>query len=415
MAIKTETKAVLLISKNPSIVEATRSSLAKVNFLKLIDKEVASADLLPFIAQTKPTVILLDFEFQDKPFKLIEKIVSEYPRCLLVSILPDTEMENSDRVVLAGARAFIQFPYELDNLIVIIKRVLDLQVRKNDYLIKIPDADIKVKSRNTFTVFSPKGGVGTTTIAINMAISLLETSKEDVLLIDGKHQFGDAALYLNLHTGNSINDLLLNIDMLDQRLVDQVVLHHNSGIYVLPSPNSLLEAQGIKPENIFKLIQSLQQVFTYIIIDGGNHLGENTVTYMDSSNNILLVLNPDLASMRDVRLFMEISTTLSYPRDKTLLILNQAGRKVDVKKEEIEKILKMKVFSSIPADENLALSSLNEGIPILLKNPRHPISKAFLDCASELIKITQTIESEDLEKEKKKRMSPSKQLLNRSG
>ncbi len=415
MAIKTETKAVLLISKNPSIIEATRTSLAKVNFLKLIDKEVASADLLPLIAGTKPTVILLDFEFQDKPYKLIEKIVSENPRCALVSILPDTEMENSDRVVLAGARAFIQFPYELDNLIVIIKRVLDLEVRKNDYLIKIPDADVKVNSRNTFTVFSPKGGVGTTTVAINLAISLQRTSQKDVLLIDGKHQFGDAALYLNLHTGNSINDLLLNIDMLDQRLVDQVVLHHNSGIYVLPSPNSLLEAQGIKPENIFKLIQSLQQIFPYIIIDGGNHLSENTVTYMDSSNKILLVLNPDLASMRDVRLFMEISTTLSYPRDKTLLILNQAGRKVDVKKEEIERILKMKVFCSIPADENLALSSLNEGIPILLKNPRHPISKAFSDCASELVKITQTIESEDLEKEKKKRMSPSKQLLNRSG
>ena len=201
-------------------------------------------------------------------------------------------------------------------------------------------------------------------------------------------------LYLNLRTGNSITDLIAHAGMLDQRLIKQVVVRHISGIHVLPSPNSITEAQGIRPENLFKVIQSLQQVFPYIIIDGGNNLNENTVTYMDSSDKILLVLNSDLASMRDVRQFMEISATLSYPKDKTLLILNHTGRKGDVKREEIENILKMKIFGKIPADENLALSSLNEGVPILLKKPRHPISKAFSDIAKELVKIIQTSKTE---------------------
>ena len=400
MAILNKPKAILLISKNPFIIEATRITLAKVNFLNLIDKEVTSENLLPVIAETQPDVILLDFEFQSQPFNLIEKIVSEYPGCALVSILPDSETDNSDRVVLSGARAYIQYPYQSDTLVVIIKRVMELMVRKEDYLIRIPDTDIDIRSKNTFTVFSPKGGAGTTTIATNLAISLQKTLKEDVLLIDGKHQFGHVALYLNLHTGNSITDLLTNTEMLDQRLVNQVVLKHISGIHVLPSPNSIIEAQGIKPENLFKLIQSLQQVFSNIIIDGGNNLNENTVTYMDSSNKILLVLNPDLASMRDVRQFMEISTTLSYPKDKTLLILNQTGRKADCRTEEIEKILKMKIFGTIPTDENLVLSSLNEGVPILLKSPRHPISKAFSEITAELVKIIQTSNAEYLEKEK---------------
>ena len=165
-------------------------------------------------------------------------------------------------------------------------------------------------------------------------------------------------------------------------------------------PISIFEAQGIKPENLFTVIQSLQQVFTNIIIDGGNNLNENTVTYMDSSDKILLVLNPDLASMRDVRQFMEVASTLSYPKDKTLLILNQTGRKADVKREEIETILKAKIFGKIPSDENIALSSLNEGVPILLKSPRHPVSKAFTDITTELVKIIQTAKNEFLEKEK---------------
>lgn len=254
--------------------------------------------------------------------------------------------------------------------------------------------DTQVKTKNTFTVFSPKGGVGTTTISANLAISLHKALKEDVLLIDGKHLFGHIALYFNLLTGNSMTDLIAHAGNLDERLIKQVVIQHSSGVYVLPSPNSITEAQGIKPDDLFKVIKSLQLVFPNIIIDAGNNLNENTVTYMDSSNKILLVVNPDIASMRDARQFMEISTTLTYPKDKILLILNLAGRKADVKKDDLENILKMKTFGVIPSDGNLALSSLNEGIPILLKSPHHPISKAFIDITKDLVKLVQTPEDE---------------------
>lgn len=399
MPTKIEPITILLVSKNPFIVEATRVAVNKLVFLNLIDKEVTSLNLLELIAETLPNVIMLDFEFQNQPIDLLEKIVSVNPGCAVIALLPESEMDNSDQVILSGARAFVQYPFQTNNLVVIIKRVMDLTVRKEDFLIRIPETDIDLKPKNTFTVFSPKGGAGTTTIATNLAISLQKSLKEDVLLIDGKHQFGHVAMYLNMQTGNSISDLLTQGGMLDQQLIKQVAIQHVSGIKVLPSPNSIVEAQSIRPENLFKLIQSLQQVFPNIIIDGGNNLDENTVTYMDSSDKILLVLNPDLASMRDARQFMEISATLSYPKDKLLLILNLAGRKADVRREEIEKILKMKIFGKIPIDENLALSCLNEGVPILLKSPRHPISKAYSDIAAELVKIIQTSQTEYLKSE----------------
>ena len=390
----TQSTTILVVSKNPSVIESTRTILAKEKILKLIEKEVTSKNLFPVIAETQPDVILLDFEFQKHPFDLVDKIASEYSMCAVVAILPESEKVDSDRVLLSGARDFIQYPYQSDNLVVTIKRVIELLERSPAHSSQTPVLDTVVKPKNTFTVFSPKGGSGTTTIATNLAISLHKTLKEDVLLIDGKHLFGHIALYCNLRTGNSITDLIAHAGNLDERLIKQVVARHTSGIHVLPSPNSIVEAQGIKPEVLFKVIQSLQMVFPNIIIDGGNNLNENTVTYMDSSDKILLVLNPDIASMRDVRLFMEISATLSYPKDKMLLILNLSGRKADVKIQEIENILKMKIFGKIPADDNLALSSLNEGVPILLKKPRHPISKAFNDIAKELVKIIQTSKTE---------------------
>ena len=397
MTTKIEPISILLISKNPFIYEATRATLAKVGFMNLLTKDVTVLNHMTVVAETKPDVILLDFEFQNQAVELLEQIITESPKSAVIVILSEADMEHSDRVIQSGARAFIQYPYQADNLIVTIKRVMELMVRDQDFLVRIPAENAEIKPRNTFIVFSPKGGVGTTTIAINLAISLQKTLNEEVLLIDGKHLFGHVALSLNLRTGNSITDLLTYAGMLDTRLIRQVVIKHMSGIHVLPSPISIFEAQGIKPDNLFKVIQSLQQAFSNIIIDGGNNLNENTVTYMDSSDKILLVLNPDLASMRDVRQFMEVAATLSYPKDKTLLILNQTGRKADVKREEIENILKVKIFGRIPSDENVALSSLNEGVPILLKSPRHPISKAFSDITTELVKIIQTSRAEFLE------------------
>lgn len=394
MTTMNESASILLVSRNPSVIEATRAILANEEVLNLIDSELSTENLFKTIADTRPDVILLDFEFDLRPFHLVDRIVSECPVCVVVAILSESEIVNLDRVILSGARAFVQFPYQSDKLVVTIKRVMELLDRNQNYSSQVPVAETHDKPSHTITVFSPKGGAGTTTIATNLAIGLHKVLKEDVLLIDGKLLFGHVALHLNLLTGNSITDLIAHAGMLDQQLMKQVVVRHTSGIYALPCPNSITEAQGIGPENLFKVIQGLQQVFPYIIIDGGNNLNENSVTFMDSSEKILLVLNPDLASMRDVRQFIEISATLSYPKEKTLFLLNISGRKADVKSEEIENILKVKIFGKIPADENIALSSLNEGVPILLKKPHHPISRAFSEIAKDLVKTIHSTKGE---------------------
>lgn len=373
-----ETISIFLVTKNADIIASTREDLAEEKKLKLIEREVTPGDLMMTISKTQPDVVLLDFEFQSQPFDLVDEIASKFPMSAVVAILTEAEMVNLDRVVLSGARAFVQYPFLPRKLVITIKRVMELLERNT-----LKPADVAepggeyLNAKNTFTVFSPKGGAGTTTVATNLAISLHQATTADVLLIDGKLAFGHVSLFLNLLTGNSLIDLIAHAKMLDQQLIRQVVVQHTSGIHVLPSPNTITEAQGIKPENLFSVIQSLQQMFPYVIIDAGNNLDENTVTYMDSSDKVLLVINPDLASMRDARQFLEISNTLSYEKEKTLFILNLTGRKADVRPEEIEKILDVKIFGKIPADEEFAISSLNEGVPMVVKKPRHQICRAY--------------------------------------
>jgi len=394
----TNKTTILPISENPSIINVIRTALAKEKTLDLVEKELNPENVRTAVAETQPEVVLLDYEFLTNPTDLIETIATESPKTKVVVMLSESGEPNMDQMALSGARGFIQQPFKSADLVSAIKRAMDSPARDQTSSPLPPALDTTIEHKNTFMVFSPKGGAGTTTLATNLAISLHKTLNEDVLLIDGKHFFGHVALYLNLRTGNSISDLIMHANSLDERLIKQVVIRHTSGIFVLPCPNTIIEAQGIKPDDLFKVIQSLQGVFPNIIIDGGNNLNVYSVTYMDAADKILLLLNPDLASMRDIRQFMQVSASLSYPKEKILLILNLMGRKADVKREEIENILKMKIFGRVPADDNLALSCLNEGVPMLLKKPRHPISAAFLEIAKDLAKVMQTSRSEQQKK-----------------
>jgi pilus assembly protein CpaE len=389
MAKTAENNTILLVTINQGMIDATRSILAREKGLNLVERMITPDNLYSIINDVQPDVILLDFEFKDRPLDLLDQLTSQYPQSAVVAVLSEQGMVNIERVVLSGARAFIQYPYQKDKLVITIKRVLQLLERNASQVQQEPVQEILKTPGHTFVVFSPKGGVGTTTIATNLAISLKNALKEDVLLLDGKQLFGHVPLFLNLLTGNSITDLIAHAGMLDEQLIQQVVVRHSSGIQVMPSPSSVAESQGIRPESLYKVIQSLQQAFPNIVIDGGNNLNDISVTYMDSSERILLVLNPDLASMRDVRQFIEVSATLSYPKEKILFILNKTGNKADIRKQEIENTLKIDFFGEIPADEEIALSSLNEGIPIILKKSRHPISKSISKISKKLIKNIQ--------------------------
>ncbi len=397
MASPNESTKLLLISKDPAVILSTGTLLAKEETLNLINAEVTLDNISQIIAETQPDVILFDFNFHPHPFDFVDMIVSGNLNCAVVAIISESEIVNLDMVVLSGARAFLKFPFQKGKLVITIKRVMELLNRSQTYPLPVPDVQPDEKATHMFTVFSPKGGAGTTTVATNLAISLHQTLEEDVLLVDGKLLFGHVALYLNLLSGNSISDLINHAGMLDQQLIEQVVVKHASGIHVLQCPNSINETQGIGPENLFKVIQGLQNVYSLIVVDGGNVIDENAVTFMDSSEKIFLVLNSDLASIRDASQFMDISATLSYPKNKVLLILNLIKRKANMKKEEVENILKMKIFGTIPTDERLASSSINEGVPILLKKPHHSMSKAFNHITRDLIYEIEVFNTEKVE------------------
>jgi pilus assembly protein CpaE len=384
----------LLFTENPQLTQIIDTALVSEPGFNLIGSAKVTRSILETIQAAQPDIILLDSRFDsEESFQLVDEISSKYSLGVLVVILPEGQVNLSERVILAGARAFITAPFTQSALLNSRRRVRELLLRTG---VVSPESGFRNinparVTKRSFVVYSPKGGVGCTTFSINLGIALHQKLREKVLVVDGKRYLGHVSLMLNLRTGNSITDLIPHAQKLDDGLIRQVVVDHVSGISVLPSSPLISKGQNIRPEDLYKIILKLQNVYEYIVVDGGNYLDENLVTYMDTADYIVLIVTPNLASLKDAKQFLDMSPTLSYPKDKILLVLNQAGHKADVKLGDIEKSLHAKVIGTIPVDEEFALGCLNEGIPILQKKPNHAISKAVKNIAKLLSEMTVSV------------------------
>ena len=384
---------IVVITQNPLLAKEVQQALGKEPGFGVIKNIAQPDELAGTIQPTHPSIILLDcaIDSEEEVLKMIDKYAARYISAAIVPVLPESRIQFSNQVILAGARAFITVPFHDENLLKTLRRVRELLYR-NLYIAR--EAPVSqghgIQSRLT-VVYSPKGGVGCTSVAINLAIALHQQTKGKVLLLDGRQILGHVALMLNLRTGNSLTDLLSNAEKLDEALISQVVVEHVSGVTILASPTSFERSEYLQPEVLYKVLQALKAIYPVILVDGGSHLDDNLVTYMDMADNILLVINPNLASLRDARQFLNFARTLSYAEEKINLVLNQSGHKADVKLNDIEKVLHSKILGTIPADEDMMLSCLNDGVPIVIKKSQHPISKAFKALSTALMNTLATL------------------------
>ena len=303
-------------------------------------------------------------------------------------VLPKEQVAEANRVILAGARAFVSQPLNQQELLDTLGRIREVFQRSQRSKAAAAAGDVSMASRGTFVVFSPKGGVGCSLVAVNLSLALKTELKQDVLLMDGKLLFGDLDVMLNLKSQNSIADLVPHAGSLDEGLIRDVVSEHVSGVKVLPAPPTPASAHGIHPDELHRILVGVQNIYPIIVIDAGNFLNDNTVTLMDASRRVLLVIHPDIASLRDASRFLDLClTTLSFPRDRILLIVNQHDQREGLGLADIEKTLQTKVFATLPWDPSAALQSINRGVPLSMLNQKSELRQAFREMAKSVAAI----------------------------
>jgi len=373
-----------LTQQQMTVALTTQPDFQLVGVLDTLDKALQN------IRAAQPEQCLIDHHINQQPtLDAIDELASQFPEVTFVALLPAGELLLAQQVLLAGARGFIFQPFTQVNLLSTLRRVRDLERRRRSSQATAL-ASVAEQSRplKVLAVYSPRGGVGTSMLATNLALALLEETNRRVLLLEGKLFFGHLGLMLNLRAPNTLADLIPHAHALEEAIVRDVVLQHTSDLHILLGPTSLEVAQGIRPEALFSIVDGLRRMYDFIVIDVGSTLSENAVTLMDAAEHVLLVAVPELAALHDVSRFIHFSRSLAYPAGKILTVLNRAGMPGGVKLGDIEKVFHHELFAEIPDDEARVTRSLNRGIPLFLTYRRNPVSQAIQQLAKTLVQLS---------------------------
>jgi pilus assembly protein CpaE len=351
---------------------------------QLVDVIVPGENLVRDIRNANPRIIVIDYQTGEQSIlDIIDELTLQVPGIAVVAIIPGNDQLVAQQVMLAGARAFIGHPFTQVNLLSTLRRVVDLESRQARNNVVTTQVE-SFRSLRTLAVFSPRGGVGCSTVAVNMAIALKEATDQRVLLVGGKLYFGHLGLMLNIRTNNSLADLIPHAGQIDEGLIRDVVFQHISGIHVLVEPFDFQVAQGIRPQDLYNVLTGITRMYDYIVIDAGSALNENTVTILDVADRILLLTTPELASMHDTKRFLEMSRSLDYQPGKMLVALNRVGMQGSVKNTDISGALHQEVFAEIPDGGSNVLFSINRGVPLITRYPRNSASKAIRNMAKRI-------------------------------
>lgn len=313
-----------------------------------------------------------------------EEIVADHPQIAVIIISVQGESEYLRRAMAAGARDYLVKPFGIDDLLSTIHRVVD-RVRQEQSAkvhLRLQESE---KPARIVTVFSAKGGVGKTTIATNLAVTLVQM-KQRVALLDLDLQFGDVSIALDLSPQFTIADMVRETGWTSGETLSYLT-RHSSGLLVLAAPLQPEQADTIEGAHVKSILGALRPHFDYIVIDTAQNFTDVTLTALDESDLILLVSTRDLPTLKNVMLSNDVMRSLHYPPEKIRLVVNRENDKVGLDVSLLEEKLGMAVSYRIPSDGRLVVDSMNQGIPVVCSAPKSAITQGFRKMAVDIVGV----------------------------
>ncbi|MFZ5639945.1 MAG: response regulator [Bacillota bacterium] len=366
-------------------IAETRENIKRLLYfeedMQIVGEAADGEEAFKLAEKLQPDVILMDINMPVLDgISATEQISVRFPKISIIIMSVQGEQEYLKKAMVAGAREYMVKPFSSDELTGTIKRVYELEQKRRRQIGEVAGAGDRKKEPQVITVFSTKGGVGKTTIVTNLAVSLLQESKQKVVIVDLDLQFGDVAVMLNVVPKRTITELIQDIGQMDAELMEKYLVTHASGVKVLPCPTRPEYAELITGGHVEKIIEILKQSYDFVLIDTPPFFHETTLTALDQSNQILVVVELDLPTIKNVKLSLEVLETL-HQKGKVKMVLNRSSSDIGIKCEDMEESLGLKVVSHIPSDGRVAVAAVNKGTPFVISEPHSRIAESIRELA----------------------------------
>jgi len=377
--------------------EETRRNVARLlqfeNDINVVGTARTGQDALNQTIALDPDVVLMDINMPDMDgIEATELIQDQAPISQIVILSVQGDTNYMRRAMLAGARDFLTKPPKSDELVSVIRRAgakakairTDVQyIGRGTGSLKDPrGTTIQLSGLGKIiAVYSPKGGVGSTTIATNLAVTL-HSAETPAVIVDGSLEFGDVQVFLNERGRTSIIDLTPNADQLDAELVEDVVLHHkDSGIDIVSAPPNPIDAELVSGADFVKVLEFLVRLYSYVIVDTHSYLSDVTIDTLDACDLMVMVSSQDIPSIINARSMLQLLVnSLNVQKNKILLVMNRFDKQVAISPDKVSHNLGHKVASVIVEDKEVVVPGVNRGVPFMLGDGKSKeIGKGILE------------------------------------
>jgi pilus assembly protein CpaE len=301
------------------------------------------------------TIVTIDHE-PGQAVDLIGKLSAAKAEAVVLPASRHTDSSMILRCLRAGAREFLTLPIVADELLGSIAR---LSRGRDD------PQTFKMRGPRILTVTGAAGGIGCTTVAVNLAATLATNKQHETILVDCDLMFGTVDACLDIIPDRTLSDVVQNLERLDLTLLKRSIIKHDSGLYVLPHPLSMQEAAAIDPEVLRRLLAMLRAAFETVVVDTSIGLHSSDFTAFEASDLILIVVGLELLCLRNTARLLHLFQQFDGMVDKLRLVANRVGAfESEISLKKAEEILKMPISWQVPVANKVFQESRIKGAPL---------------------------------------------------
>ena len=318
------------------------------------------------IDRYKPGLLLVTASEERKLLMFCQQVYILYPEVTMVVVSDTAEPELLELAMEAGIRRVIAPMPQKEELVSTLK---ELCINESSRHFNRLEQDASVPKTEVLFVTGASGGIGRTTLAVNLAVKLA-ASRRKVVLLDFDMQYGDSSLFLGIEPKQTLAELLQEQKTPTLDTVNSYLDYPQSGIKVLFGPRSPEYAETISGKNIEKIVGILRNYYDYIVIDGAVGFGEVNLSVLDFSTTVMMVAQPQICNLKNTKKALLLLNSLNMEQKVRLVLKETPSKSISI--SDVERVLGRKVDTVLPYDEKSTTSALNQGKPVVMCAPKSP-------------------------------------------